>query len=193
MTVAAASDVEPAPARRGNAWVLLPLTILAIVALSVGLIARWQATSTGKAEGGYFDLFFSDPIHLKAWFATAAALLACFQLFTAAWIFRKLAREGAVGQRRSSLVGPPRVRLHPSGRLPLHLQARLSKRHSRVLLHSLLGSAFFGAYAAKVLIIRMRRYPVWVIPTAGGLLFTTLIVVWYTSALWFFQIVGESI
>jgi len=93
MTVAAASDVEPAPARRGNAWVLLPLTILAIVALSVGLIARWQATSTGKAEGGYFDLFFSDPIHLKAWFATAAALLACFQLFTAAWIFRKLPLE----------------------------------------------------------------------------------------------------
>lgn len=132
MTVAAASDVEPAPARRGNAWVLLPLAILAIVALSVGLIARWQATSTGKAEGGYFDLFFSDPIHLKAWFATAAALLA-------------------------------------------------------------LGSAFFGDYAAKVLIIRMRRYAVWVIPTAGGLLFTTLIVVWYTSALWFFQIVGESI
>lgn len=39
----------------------------------------------------------------------------------------------------------------------------------------------------------MRRYAVWVIPTAGGLLFTTLIVVWYTSALWFFQIVGESI
>ena len=64
---------------------------------------------------------------------------------------------------------------------------------ARVLLHSLLGSAFFGAYAAKVLIIRMRRYAVWVIPTAGGLLFTTLIVVWYTSALWFFQLVGESI
>jgi hypothetical protein len=44
------------------------------------------------------------------------------------------------------------------------------------------GGAFFGAKAAKVLIVRMKRYPVWVIPTAGGLLFTTLIVVWYTSA-----------
>jgi hypothetical protein len=47
--------------------------------------------------------------------------------------------------------------------------------------------AFFGAFAAKVLIVRMKRYPVWVIPTAGGLLFTRLIVVWYTSALWFFR------
>jgi Family of unknown function (DUF6529) len=61
-----------------------------------------------------------------------------------------------------------------------------------VLLHSLVGSAFFGAFAAKVLIVRMRRYPVWVLPTAGGLLFTTLIVVWYTSALWFFSLVGEG-
>ena len=34
---------------------------------------------------------------------------------------------------------------------------------------------------------------VWVIPTAGGLLFTTLIAIWYTSALWFFSLVGERI
>ena len=62
-----------------------------------------------------------------------------------------------------------------------------------MLLHSLVGSAFFGAFAAKVLIVRMRRFPACVLPTAGGLLFTTLIVVWYTSALRFFQLVGEGI
>jgi Family of unknown function (DUF6529) len=64
---------------------------------------------------------------------------------------------------------------------------------NRVLLHSPHRSAFFGAYAAKVLIVRMRRYPVWVLPTTGGLLFTVLIAIWYTSALWFFQLAGEGL
>jgi hypothetical protein len=194
MTVSAASGAHQAPERRGNVWALLPLTVFAIVALTVGLIAQWQSTSSGKAEGGYFQLFFSDPIHLKAWFATAAAVLACFQLFTAAWIFRKL-----------PLAKPPWVNVvhRWSGRLAFvctlpvayHCIFKLGFQSGddRVLLHSLLGSAFFGAYAAKVLIIKMRRYPVWVIPTAGGLLFTTLIAIWYTSALWFFSLVGESI
>jgi hypothetical protein len=63
----------------------------------------------------------------------------------------------------------------------------------RVLLHSVIGSAFFGAFAAKVLIVRMKRYPAWVLPTTGGLLFATLIAVWYTSALWFFRLVGEGL
>jgi hypothetical protein len=194
MTVSAATGVAPAPQRRGNVWALLPLSVLAIVALTVGLIARWQSTSSGRAEGGYFQLFFSDPIHLKAWFATAVALLACVQLFTAAWIFRKLPIEKPAwvnsvhrwSGRLAFLCALP-VAYHCIFKLGFQ------SGDNRVLVHSLLGSTFFGAYAAKVLIIRMRRYPVWVIPTAGGLLFTTIIVIWYTSALWFFQLVGESI
>ena len=41
----------------------------------------------------------------------------------------------------------------------------------RVLAHSLLGCALYGAFAAKVLVVRLHRFPVWVLPTAGGLLF----------------------
>jgi hypothetical protein len=62
-----------------------------------------------------------------------------------------------------------------------------------VLVHSLLGSAFFGAYAAKVTIVRLRRFPMPVLPVAGGLLFAVLIVVWYTSALWFFREIDAGI
>jgi hypothetical protein len=182
---------EPAPARRSAQWVLLPLAVGALVALTVGLIAKTQQDSS---PSGYFQLFFSDPIHLKAWFATAAAVLAFVQLVTAAWIFRRI-----------PIDKPPWVNaVHRwSGRLlflctlpvAYHCVFKLGFQtgDDRVLVHSLVGSAFFGAYAAKVLIVKMKRYPVWVIPTAGGLLFTTLIVVWYTSALWFFQLVGEGI
>ena len=30
----------------------------------------------------------------------------------------------------------------------------------------------------------------WVLPTAGGLLFAVLVAVWYTSTVWFFDLVG---
>jgi hypothetical protein len=41
--------------------------------------------------------------------------------------------------------------------------------------------------------VRLHRFPVWVLPTAGGLLFAVLIALWYTSALWFFRLVGLGI
>ena len=131
---------------------------------------------------------------MKAWLATAVALLACAQLFTAAWIYRKLPFE------KPAWVNPVHrwtgrlafLRL-AAGRLPLHLPARLPGRRGRVLVHSLAGCAFYGAYVAKVLIVKMKRYPVWVIPTAGGLLFSVLITIWYTSALWFFTTIDSGI
>ena len=172
----------------------LPLTAFSLVALTAGLVARWQSTSSGYAEGGYFDLFFTDPIHLKAWLATAAAVIAVVQLFTAAWIFQRLALPRS---RWVNFVHRWSGRLVFACILPVayHCIFKLGFQsgETRVVVHSLIGSAFFGAYAAKVLIIKMRRYPVWVIPTAGGLLFTTVIVAWYTSALWFFSLVGEGL
>jgi hypothetical protein len=70
------------------------------------------------------------------------------------------------------------------------LQARVPGCDERVLAHSLLGCAVYGAFAAEVLIVRLHRFPMWVLPTAGGLLFSMLAAVWYTSAVWFFHLVG---
>lgn len=164
----------------------------AVVAVTVGVLAKTQQSD---APSGYFDLFFSDPIHLKAWLATGAALLGCVQLFTAAWIFRKL-----------PLHKPPAVNfVHRwSGRLAFVLTLPVAyhcifklgfhgDRGDRVLIHSLAGTAFYGAYVAKVSIVRLHRFPGWVLPVAGGTLFTILIAAWYTSALWFFSLVGEGL
>jgi cytochrome c553 len=57
---------------------------------------------------------------------------------------------------------------------------------TRVLTHSLLGCAVYGAFAAKVTIVRLHRFPRFVLPVAGGLLFAVLIGVWYTSAVWLY-------
>jgi hypothetical protein len=160
-----------------------------VVALTVGFVAR--ASDPG---GDYFELFFSDTIHMKAWLASAAAALALFQIVSAAWIFRKLPWP------RPPWIAPAH---RWSGRLALLLTLPVAYHcifnlgfqdaTDRTLAHSLLGSAVYGAFAAKVLIVRLHRFPRWVLPTAGGLLFGTLIAVWYTSALWFFRLVGVEL
>jgi uncharacterized protein DUF6529 len=41
--------------------------------------------------------------------------------------------------------------------------------------------------------VRTRRLPRWALPLMGGALFTVLVVVWATSALWFFRTQGFRI
>ena len=171
----------------------MPLVLGALVSLTVGLLAREEAIAPGTYPGGYFRLF-SDSLHLKVWFATAALALAVTQLFTAAWIFGKLS------SRYSPFVAAAHRwlgRLMFACTLPVayHCIFKLGFQTTsyRVVAHSLLGCAFYGAFAAKVTIVRLHRFPSGVMPTAGGLLFAALLSVWYTSALWLFRITGVGI
>ena len=179
---------QPPPARstRSPRWLAVPLALFALVSLTAGFLA-----SREPSAGGYFDLVFSDPIHMKAWLATAAAAFALFQLFTAAWIFRKLPWS------KPAWVNPAHRwsgRLAFVATLPVayHCIFKLGYQDAttRVMWHSLLGCAFFGAYVAKVTIVRLRSFPGPTLPIAGGLVFAVLIGVWYTSAFWFFDQVG---
>ena len=110
-------------------------------------------------------------------------MLACFQLFTAAWIFRKLP------WRKPAWVNPVHRwsgRLAFAFTLPVayHCIFKLGfeSPDTRVLAHSLLGSFVYGAFAAKVTILRLHRFPKHVLPLAGGLLFAVLVGAWLTSA-----------
>ncbi len=178
-----------APAPRSYAWTSVPIVLFALVSLTAGFLA-----SGDPSTGGYFDLVFSDTIHMKAWLATFAALFAITQVLTAGWMFRMY-----------PWPKPPWINpVHRwSGRLAFvftlpvayHCIFKLGFKDtdSRVLWHSLLGCAFFGAYVAKVTIVRLRRFPRPVLPIAGGLLFAALIGIWYTSALWFFDLAGWTL
>ena len=168
--------------RRSYRWVALPLLMFALFSLTAGLLAAHDPRSKG-----YFRLFFEDPIHLKAGFASVAAALACFQLLSAAWIFGKLPwRKPAWVNAAHRWSG----RLAFVFTLPVayHCIFKLGfeSPDTRVLAHSLLGCAVYGGYAAKVTIVRLRRFPVPVLPIAGGTLFAVLIGVWYTSAVWLY-------
>jgi cytochrome c553 len=178
-----ATTAAAVPEQRSARWLAAPVAAFAVVSLLAGLLAAHDPRSKG-----YFRLFFSDPIHLKAGFATAAIVLACFQLLTAAWIFRKLPWE------KPAWVNP----VHRwSGRLAFvftlpiayHCIFKLGFQDptTRVLAHSLLGCAVYGAFAAKVTIVRLHRFPRLVLPLAGSLLFAVLVGVWYTSAVWLYS------
>jgi hypothetical protein len=57
---------------------------------------------------------------------------------------------------------------------------------TRVLIHSIGGCAFYGAYSAKMLGLRTKGLPGWVLPVLGGAVLTSLVVLWLTASLWFF-------
>src|SRR5216117_1808998 len=78
------------PGRRPAWHIFIPLLAGLFVAETLGIVARELVVSPNAYPGPWFRLFFSDTLHLKAWLALAAAALGVTQLFTAAWIFRKL-------------------------------------------------------------------------------------------------------
>jgi hypothetical protein len=61
---------------------------------------------------------------------------------------------------------------------------------ARTLVHSLAGCLFYGAFAAKVVLVRSGRVPGWALPVAGGLLLVTVVTLWLTSTLWLFGEIG---
>jgi hypothetical protein len=135
-----------------------------------------------------FTLFFSTTIAMKVWFATLGALLAVVQVLLALWLYGRLPWSAPpwagdahrISGRLAFLVTLP-VAYHCLWSLGFQ------DTDTRVLAHSLLGCAFYGAFAAKVLVVRSRGLPGIALPVAGGLVFAALVAAWYTSGLWFIR------
>jgi hypothetical protein len=49
---------------------------------------------------------------------------------------------------------------------------------------------FYGAFVTKMLSLTRRGMPSWSLPLLGGVVFTGLMVLWLTSALWLFSTRG---
>jgi hypothetical protein len=133
---------------------------------------------------------FSGMLQLKTWLATAVAVLVVVQVLSALWMWGRLPGAG----RAPGWIGP----IHRwSGSiafvvsLPVALHCVWSLGYDttsfRVLAHSTVGCAFYGAYAAKMLGLRLKDRPAWFLPVLGGTVFTLFVLVWLTSAAWFFS------
>ncbi len=181
------------PTKLNRAWLAVPLVLFALISLDVGVIAH--RTVQQPYTSPYIQLVFSDTLHMKVWLASGALLLAIGQMMTASRIY-------------GLLRFPPKGRFYNvvhrwSGRTAVVLTIPVAYHcifllgfgtyDTRVYIHSLLGSMVYGAVVAKVLLVRSTRFPGWMLPIAGSLLFTIILGLWLTSALWFFSTYGVGL
>jgi hypothetical protein len=162
------------------------------VAIGLGLYAH-EHTPKPKP---LFLAGFSGAIQFKVWFASVAFAFILAQLVSALWMWQRLPGAG----RAPAWVAP----VHRwSGTIafvlliPVVLNCLYSLGWSdasrRTLVHCVAGCVFYGAYCAKMLGLRLRGLPSWAIPLFGGLVFASFIVLWSTSAGWFFSTSGRPL
>jgi Family of unknown function (DUF6529) len=177
--------VQPDPSAR---LFVVPALAGCLVALTLGIYGRLHSP-TGVAV----DIVgFSSPATVKAWLASVAVVFAVVQFGSALVMYGKV----------SWISAPPWIGgLHRwSGRIAfvttvivaVHCLYALGFEtfNARVLVHSIAGCLFFGTFTAKMLALTRRGMPGWVLPLLGGLAFALLILIWFTSAFWFFSIFG---
>ncbi|MGW3288916.1 DUF6529 family protein [Streptomyces sp. NPDC001002] len=186
---AATQFFQPEPPRRasGAARYLIPALVAAAVAIGLGAYGKVH-----DPAGTAFNLAgFSSTSAVKSWLATTAFFFALVQLVSAFMVYGKLpgpswsATLHRWSGRIAFLVAVP---------VAVHCLYALGYQtyEPRVLWHSILGCFFFGAFSAKMLLLRSERLPGWLLPLVGGLVFTALTVIWLTSALWFFRTFGVT-
>ncbi len=174
-------------------WWLLPLGFLLVsAALEIALALGWVFW---PATVPTFSLFFSDYTHMKIWFANASLALAALQLLWAARIYGLIKFPPSGGFYNALHRWAGRLALLLTLPIAYHciILVGLYPIDTRVLAHMILGAFFYGVVVAKILIVRRPGMPGWLIPLAGGLLFTLLLGLWLTSVLWFVNYYGLSL
>lgn len=156
----------------------------AMVSVALGVYGSVHQP-TGQAV---WTFGFGSFIAMKVWLGVIAVVLALVQLTSALWLYGKLGRPAgrAVGIVHR-LSGTTAVVIS----LPVVYHCLWSlgfqSYSTRVLVHSLVGCVFYGAFVAKILALHSTASPGWLLPLAGGLLLSALILVVLTSSFWYFS------
>jgi hypothetical protein len=173
----------------GGAGLVGALLVGAAISVALGVYGRVHT----PARRPLYTLGFSGPLQMKAWLTTVVLLLVVVQLVTALWMWGRLPGVGGAGpvvaivhrwSGMAAFVLSLPVAFHCLWALGF------STADTRVVVHSVAGCAFYGAYAAKMVGLRVRNLPGWALPVLGGLVFTLLVALWLTAALWFFTRAG---
>jgi Family of unknown function (DUF6529) len=173
---------------------LRSLTLAGVAAALVG--AGLYAFGTQHAPDYSISLFGQtgpDTLSLKSWLASGVLAFAVIQLGLALWMYGRLPWIPVAPPQ----VGPVHWAIGAAAILltiPIAYHCAFAygvqtKVDTRVAVHSIAGCFLYGAFVAKVVLVRSPswRLPGWAIPVLGGALVTTVVVLWYTSALWYFN------
>jgi hypothetical protein len=162
----------------------------AVVALLVGVFG----TVHDPTLDGTTTLGFRTVIEMKVVVSTVIGVLAVLQVVGALWMYGKLGIRApswlGTAHRISGIIAlvlAVFVAYHCLWALGLE-SGRLEtgeKVPTRTVVHGVLGCAVMGAIVVKVAAVRSKRAPGWFLPVAGALLFTLLVLVVLTSAVWY--------
>src|SRR5262245_11537262 len=151
-----------------------------LLAVGAGIVVSVGLGVYGRLHEAAFFAFniagFSSGVAAKAWLATLAFLLAVVQLVSALIMYGKIpvaAPSWIGGLHRWS----GRVAVLVTVPVAVHCLYALGfeSAEPRVLIHSLLGCLFFGAFTTKMLALRKDNMPGWVLPVLGGVAFAGLV------------------
>jgi plastocyanin len=159
----------------------IALAVTAAVYLATQLIMPdINASLFGQSAANVFAL--------KSWLASGVLALAAFQLYFALWIYGRMPwrKPGWLGRAHRASGYAAIVLSLP---IAYHCLFAYGFRDfdRRTVVHSIAGCFFYGAFVAKVIVVRSRRLPGWALPVAGGTIVTLVVVLWYSSALWYFN------
>ena len=176
------------PAASTTSMLIVPSLIGALVALALGIYGRVHSP-TGIAIN---IAGFSSPGTVKSWLATGATVFAIVQVGSALVMYGKVRRVTAPEWIGGLHKWSGRIAFLLAVPVAIHCLYALGFQQysTRVLIHSVVGCLFFGAFTVKMLILPKRGLPGWVLPVAGAVVFTLLVVIWLTSAYWFFSTFG---
>jgi hypothetical protein len=175
-------EAQTASVRSGGR-LLLAGVLGALVAMSLGIYGNVHDPASDLS----ITLGFADTLTMKVWLSSVAVLFALVQVGSALWLYGRLGARPAPAWLGSLHRISGRVAFLVSLPVAYHCLYQLAFQDTtgRVLLHSLFGCAFYGAFAAKVVVVRSPALPGLALPIAGGTLFSLLVATWMTSGLWF--------
>lgn len=182
------------PARQQAARpTLVALGILLPFAAAVG-VYEWASHVTLDYNAGLFGVHGLDTYMLKARLGTALLGLALVQLGLALWMYGRVPGTGPAPR-------PVRTTHRVIGVVAFLLSLPIAyhcitaygfeTNDTRVTIHSACGCVLYGAFVAKVVVVRSRRLPGWALPLAGGALICAIALMWYTAPLWVLN--GDSV
>jgi hypothetical protein len=160
---------------------LLAVALGAAVAVLLGVNDRRHPGSATPIKLG-----FDSVIEMKTTLALVVGVLLLLQLVGALWMYGRLGRAapGWVGPAHRT-IGIVAVVVSLPVAYDCLLAFGIQSYQPRVLAHSLLGCAVYGALVVKVFAVRSRTAPGWFLPVAGGVFFALFILAVLTSAVWY--------
>jgi Family of unknown function (DUF6529) len=178
----------PIPVGRARSGLLLAVAVGALVSIALGVYGSLHTPTFFSINVGGF----SSGTAAKAWLATIAFVLALVQMFSAMVMYGRIPKIAAPSWIGTLHRWSGRVAVLVTVPVAIHCLYALGFQYGepRVLVHSLFGCLFYGAFVAKMLMLTRTGAPKWTLPLLGGVVFTGLVALWLTSSVWFFSTSG---